>query len=91
MLDFKLTEVPLISGFSIILLGILPTAIAMLLYFNIINRAGATFLSNINYVIPVVAYFSGALVLGELVMWHDILALLLIIAGIVLSRRKTTL
>ena len=90
MFDFSVYETPLISGFSIVLLGILPTAIAMLLYFHIINRAGATFLSNINYVIPVVAYFSGALVLGEIVMWHDILALLLIIAGVVLSRRKVS-
>jgi len=88
MLDFNLSDVPFVSGFSLIYLGVLPTAIAMLLYFYIINRAGATFLSNINYIIPVVAYFSGALVLGEVVLWHDILALLLIIAGIVLSRRK---
>ena len=88
MFDFSLASTPFISGFSVVLLGVLPTAVAMLLYFHIINRAGATFLSNINYVIPVVAYFSGALVLGEVIFWHDILALLLIIAGIVLSRRK---
>jgi drug/metabolite transporter (DMT)-like permease len=88
MFDFSLARTPFISGFSVVLLGVLPTAVAMLLYFHIINRAGATFLSNINYVIPVVAYFSGALVLGEVIFWHDILALLLIIAGIVLSRRK---
>lgn len=88
MFDFSLAGTPFISGFSVVLLGVLPTAVAMLLYFHIINRAGATFLSNINYVIPVVAYFSGALVLGEVIFWHDILALLLIIAGIVLSRRK---
>lgn len=88
LFDFNLSDVPFISGFSIILLGVLPTAMAMLLYFHIINRAGATFLSNINYVIPVVAYFSGALILGEIVLWHDMLALLLIIAGIVISRRK---
>jgi len=91
MLSFSLSDVPFISGFSVALLGVLPTALAMLLYFHIINRAGATFLSNINYVIPVVAYFSGALVLGEVILWHDILALLLIIAGIVLSRRKVTI
>ena len=90
LFDFSLLDVPFISGFSIVFLGVFPTAMAMLLYFHIINRAGATFLSNINYVIPVVAYFSGALVLGEVVVWHDILALLLIIAGIVLSRHKVT-
>jgi len=89
ILDFNLSEVPLISGLNIVLLGVLPTAVAMFLYFNIINRAGATFLSNINYVIPVVAYFSGAFVLGEPLMWRDFIALLLIISGIVLSRQKT--
>ena len=88
LFNFSVSDIPLISGFSIVLLGVLPTAFAMILYFHIINRAGATFLSNINYVIPVVAYFSGALVLGEIILWNDILALLLIIVGIVLSRCK---
>jgi drug/metabolite transporter (DMT)-like permease len=76
----------LISGLSILLLGIFPTAIAMVIYFNIVNSAGATFLSNINYLIPVVAFFLGALVLGESILWHNLLALLLIMSGIVLSR-----
>ena len=62
-IDFS--NIPLISGVSIILLGALPTGFAALLYFIIINTAGATFLSNINYLIPVVAFFLGALLLGE--------------------------
>ena len=69
-----------------LLLGIFPTAIALVIYFNIVNSAGATFLSNINYLIPVVAFFLGAFVLGESILWHNILALLLIISGIVISR-----
>jgi hypothetical protein len=35
----------------------------------------------------VVAYFIGALVLGELIVWHDMVALLAILFGIVVSRR----
>ena len=81
-------ELSLISILSILLLGIFPTAIAMVIYFNIINSAGATFLSNINYLIPVVAFFLGALVLGESIFWHNLLALLLIISGIVISRLR---
>jgi len=82
----NLSSVPLISGISLILLGALPTGVAALLYFTIINSAGATFLSNINYLIPVVAFFLGALLLGEDILWQNILALLLIISGIFISR-----
>ena len=86
ILFLNFIDLSLISGLSILLLGIFPTAIAMVIYFNIINSAGATFLSNINYLIPVVAFFLGALVLGESIFWHNLLALLLIISGIVISR-----
>jgi drug/metabolite transporter (DMT)-like permease len=72
------------------LLGIFPTGLAAVIYFNIINRTGPSFLSNINYLIPVVAYFVGALVLDETILWHDLLALILIIFGIVVSRRVVT-
>lgn len=85
-IDFS--NVPLISGLSVVVLGILPTGLAALIYFSIINRAGATFLSNINYLIPVVAFFLGALVLGEPIIWYNILALMLIISGIYISRLK---
>ena len=83
---FNFVDLSLTSGLSILLLGIFPTAIALIIYFNIVNSAGATFLSNINYLIPVVAFFLGALVLGESILWHNLLALLLIISGIVISR-----
>jgi drug/metabolite transporter (DMT)-like permease len=86
-IDFS--EVPLISGVSLILLGILPTGLAALVYFIIINSAGATFLSNINYLIPVVAFFLGALLLGEDILLSNLLALLLIISGIFVSRFKS--
>ena len=83
------TNIPFISGISILLLGALPTGFAALLYFIIINNAGATFLSNINYLIPVVAFFLGAILLGEAILWQNILALLLIISGIFVSRFKS--
>lgn len=72
---------------SLVWLGIGPTAIATLLLFAVIGSAGPSFLSNINYVIPAVAYFTGALVLGEAIEWHSIAAMALIILGIALSRR----
>ena len=82
-------NITFISSISLLLLGALPTGYAALIYFTIINNAGATFLSNINYLIPVVAFFLGAIVLGEPILWYNILALLLIISGIFISRFKS--
>lgn len=75
------------SLFALIWLGVGPTALATLLLFAVIGSAGPSFLSNINYVIPVVAYFTGALILGEVIEWQSIAALSLIIFGIALTRR----
>jgi len=88
-LVINFNEIPLLSGSAIILLGVLSTGIAAYIYFIIINAAGATFLSNINYLIPVVAFFLGALLLGEEILWQNILALILIISGIFISRKKS--
>jgi len=71
---------------SLIWLGVGPTGIAMLVYFVIIGRAGPTFLANINYVIPVLAYFAGALLLGEVIEWSGLAALVLIISGVAVTR-----
>ena len=62
------------------------TGIAMMVYFAIIGRAGPTFLANINYVIPVLAYFAGALLLGEMIEFSGIAALALIISGVAVTR-----
>jgi len=71
---------------AVIWLGIGPTGIATIILFAVIERAGPTFLSTINYMIPVVAFFTGALILSEPIEWHSILALITILSGIALTR-----
>lgn len=88
LMSIEISSASTVTLLSVLLLGVLPTGLAALIYFNIINRTGPSFLSNINYLIPVVAYFLGALILNEVVLWHDLLALLLIIFGIFISRKK---
>ena len=80
------TAISSVSVISLIWLGIVPTGIAAIIYFVLVEQAGPTFLSNINYVIPVVAYISGALFLSETVSIYDFLALVFILSGIVISR-----
>ena len=87
VLDIDWDLVPTLALVTIIWLGVFPTGVAAIIFFVLIRRAGPTFLSNINYLIPLVAYFTGALVLGELVVWHDMLALVAILFGIAVSRR----
>ena len=48
--------------------------------------AGPTFLSTINYLIPVVAFLCGAWLLAEPVTWLHILALVAILGGIAVTR-----
>ena len=88
MVHINLDGVPLKTSLNMLALGILPTGLGALIFFNLINNAGATFLSNINYVIPVYAFTLGALVLGEPVLWQNISALMLIVFGIFVSIRK---
>jgi drug/metabolite transporter (DMT)-like permease len=68
-------------------LGIGPTAIATLVYFRLIARAGPTFMSLVNYMSPVVAVGLGALVLNEAVRPSMVAGLVLILGGIALATR----
>ena len=74
--------VPTTALLTIFMARCFSNSVAAIILFALIQRAGPTFLSNINYLIPVVAYFIGALVLGELIVWHDLVALLAILFGI---------
>lgn len=77
-----------IEFLSLVLLGIFPTAIATIIYFAVIARVGPTFLSQINYLIPVWAVFIGILFLNESVGMNAIIALVLILIGIAVAQRK---
>ena len=77
------------SMLSVIWLGIGPTGIATIVLFSVIDRAGPTFLSTINYLIPAVAFFCGAWLLDELVTWMHFAALAAILGGIGITRIRT--
>jgi len=68
-------------------LGVGPTAIATLVYFRLVARAGPTFMSLVNYMSPVVAVSVGAVLLDEPLRPAALLALVLILGGIALATR----
>ncbi len=81
-------QVSTVSLVSLIWLGLVPTGIASVIYFVLVKQAGPNFVSNNNYIIPVIAYLAGAAVLGEQMLWTDLIALAVILTGIAISRRK---
>ncbi len=69
-------------------IGIGPTAVATLVYLKLIASAGPTFMSLINYCIPVVALLIGMALLGEEPGVYAYAGLALILAGIALSQLR---
>ncbi|MCB1436829.1 MAG: DMT family transporter [Rhodobiaceae bacterium] len=63
-------------------LGLFPTAAGTLILFRLLDRAGAGFVANSNYLIPAWALLAGMLFLGEKLAWNTALGFALILAGI---------
>ena len=76
------------SLYAIIWLGIVPTGVASILFFLLVERAGPSFISNVNYFIPVVAFFSGIIILNEPLTSSNFIAVAVIISGVALTRKK---
>lgn len=70
------------------LLGIFASAIASIIFYVLVKRAGAVFSSMVTYGIPVIANVWG-LLYGEEVGWKQVACLLLILAGVYIVNRKT--
>lgn len=73
------------TGFSCIL-GVLGTALASVIFYILIKRAGAVFSSMVTYGIPFVAIFWGVLY-GEEVGWKQLGGLLVILSGVYLANK----
>jgi drug/metabolite transporter (DMT)-like permease len=74
---------------AIVLLGTFSTAVAAIVYFRLINSAGPTFVSQLNYLIPPWAVLVGIVFLGESPMISHLYALGLILLGIFFTQWKS--
>jgi len=73
---------------AVIWMGIGPTAIATLAFIKLVGSAGPTFMSLVNYGVPVVAVFLGVTLLGEAPNANAYTGLVLILTGIALSQLR---
>ncbi|WP_069299649.1 DMT family transporter [Neptunicoccus sediminis] len=71
---------------GVIYLGLFPTALATIMLVTVINSAGPSFLSMVNYQVPVWAVVFGVLLLGETLPGRFIWALALILLGLAISQ-----
>lgn len=67
---------------ALVYLGLLPTALATIIFFQLISARGATFVALNNYMIPVLGVIWGAAFLGERISLQALGALALILIGI---------
>ncbi|HEY2794273.1 MAG TPA: DMT family transporter, partial [Micromonosporaceae bacterium] len=73
---------------SVAFLGLLSTGIAYVLYFRLIGDAGATTASAVNYVVPIFAVLTSALLLGEPVTWNLVAGGLVVLAGMAYAENR---
>lgn len=73
---------------SLMILGIFSTGFATILYFRVVRHAGPSFLSQINYLVPVWAVILGITLGGESLTIYSIIALIVILSGIGISQRS---
>lgn len=86
LLELPAIAIPgLASVAALIVLGLLATGFATLLYFRLVQGPGPTFLSFVNYLVPAWAVIAGALLLDEALSTSVFLGLALILSGIGLS------
>ena len=71
---------------GVVYLALFPTAIATILLTVLIRRAGPSFLSLVNYQVPIWAVVIGVAVLGETLPGHFLIALSIILGGLLVSQ-----
>ena len=70
---------------AVLVLGLWNTAFSNLLMFALVPRAGPTFTSYNNYLVPAIAVLCGALFLHEPLTWQSLAGVTLVLAGVAIS------
>jgi drug/metabolite transporter (DMT)-like permease len=73
---------------SVVALSIFGTTLAFIVYFKIVEKYGATYLSMVAYLLPIASAIFGFLMLGEVPSKYFVLAIALIMTGLVFVNKK---
>ncbi|MET1413320.1 DMT family transporter [Roseibium sp. HPY-6] len=87
-IDPAAVELNATSVGTVVYLGLFSTALATLIYFQLVPRLGATRMSQVNFAVPVGGALIGVTVLSETIMTHQLAALAVILVAIFLVTGK---
>lgn len=73
---------------ALIYAGIGPTALGAVLILFVVQRQGAAFLSQLNFLVPIIGVAMGMIFLGEQLPENGWIALFVILAGVAIARRR---
>ena len=73
---------------AILYLGLFPTALAQVLLVQVIRAAGPSFMSLVNYQVPIWSVLFGVVLLNEVLPPQLFISLALILGGLLLSRKR---
>jgi drug/metabolite transporter (DMT)-like permease len=69
---------------SLLALAVLGTALAFIVYYRLVERADASYVSMVTYVIPVFGVILGVVVLNERLTWNALAGFVLILLGVMI-------
>jgi len=76
---------------SLVALAVIGTALAFVVYYKIIEVAGATHLSVVTYILPVFGVILGVLILNEQLTWNAYVGCGLILSGVMVVNGRLRL
>jgi len=76
---------------SLVALAVIGTALAFVVYYKIIEVAGATYLSMVTYILPVFGVMLGVLILNEQLTWNAYVGCGLILSGVMVVNGRLPL
>ncbi|MGB0360336.1 MAG: EamA family transporter [Endozoicomonas sp.] len=66
---------------AVLLLGVICTGVAYLLYFQLVDALGAPSALTVTFMVPVFGILWGRLILNEPISWHTITGGILVLSG----------
>ncbi|MES2961457.1 MAG: DMT family transporter [Pseudomonadota bacterium] len=72
----------ILSAFSLAFFG---SAVAFTVYYKILKATSATYLSMVNYIVPVFGAVLGVIILGEKLAWNSYVGCALILVGVMIA------
>lgn len=81
-----LAEPSIEISLAVIMLGVVCTGVAYLIFFKLLNEIGTSSTLTVTFLVPVFGVMWGVIFLDEMIGWHTLIGTLLVIAGTV----KTT-